>query len=148
MQWNFKSDCGKCCVKRLHPFILCSNRLYTQWRAEVWWCPGRLLDWMPTSQILVLSSGVWWSLLLDIRYLWSNNMTPYSRLETNVMSKFVDTMCIFRDPGAAVGKHARRHGLWGLAPPKSSKPPKLNHEALQIGGVFIKYQNVKPPEQM
>jgi len=18
-----------------------------QWRAEVWWCPGRLLDWMP-----------------------------------------------------------------------------------------------------
>jgi len=41
----------------------------SQWRAEVWSCPGRLLDWMPPYQILVLSSGVWWSLLLDIRCL-------------------------------------------------------------------------------
>jgi len=40
---------------------------WMQWRAEVCWCPGRLLDWMPPHQILVLSSGVWWSLLLDIR---------------------------------------------------------------------------------
>jgi len=36
-----------------------------QWRAEVSWCPGRLLDCIPPSQILQLSSGVWWSLLLD-----------------------------------------------------------------------------------
>jgi len=36
----------------------------TQWRAEVCWYPGRLLDWMPPYQILILSSGVWWSLLL------------------------------------------------------------------------------------
>jgi len=36
-----------------------------QWRAEVWWCQGRLLDCMPTYQILVLRSGVCWSLLLD-----------------------------------------------------------------------------------
>jgi len=21
-----------------------------QWRAEVWWCPGRLLDWMPPTK--------------------------------------------------------------------------------------------------
>jgi len=33
-----------------------------QWRAEVWWCQGRLLDCMPHYQILVLSSGVWWLL--------------------------------------------------------------------------------------
>ena len=29
-----------------------------QWRSEVWWCPGRLLGWMPPFKILVLSSGV------------------------------------------------------------------------------------------
>jgi len=26
----------------------------------------RLLDWLPPYQSLVLSSGLWWSLLLDI----------------------------------------------------------------------------------
>jgi len=35
-----------------------------QWRADVWWCPGRLLDWTPPFQILVMSSGAWWLLLL------------------------------------------------------------------------------------
>jgi len=45
--------------------------LRMQWRAEVWWCPGRLLDWMPPYKVLVLSTGVWWSLLLHIRCLWS-----------------------------------------------------------------------------
>jgi len=70
--------------------------------AEVWWCPGRLLDWMPPYQILVLSSGVWWSLLLDIRCLWRRNMTSYSRLQTNVLAKFVDATCIFRDAEAVV----------------------------------------------
>ena len=44
-----------------------------QWRAEVRWCPGRLLDWMPHSQIMVLSSGVWWSTLL-----WRHNMTSFT----------------------------------------------------------------------
>ena len=34
-------------------------------------------------QILVLSSGVWWSLLLNTRYLWRHDMTSYSRLQTN-----------------------------------------------------------------
>jgi len=29
-------------------------------------------------------------------------MTSYSRLQTNVLAKFVDTACIFRDAGAAV----------------------------------------------
>jgi len=41
-----------------------------KWRREVRWCPGRLLDIMPPNQMFVLSSGVWWSLLLDIRWLW------------------------------------------------------------------------------
>jgi len=45
-----------------HDFTMLSCQ---QWRAEVWWCLGRLLDCMPPYQILILSSGVWWSLLLD-----------------------------------------------------------------------------------
>jgi len=53
-----------------------------QWRAEVWWCPGRLFDWIPPYQILVLRSGVWWSLLLDIRCLWRHNVTSYSGLQS------------------------------------------------------------------
>jgi len=43
-------------------------------------------------------------LLLDIRCLWRHNMTSYSRLQINVLAKFVDTTCIFRDAGAAVGQ--------------------------------------------
>ena len=62
--------------------VACQLQCRHQWRAEVWWCPGRLLDWMPPYQILVFSSGVWWSLLLDIRCLWRHNMTSYSRLQT------------------------------------------------------------------
>jgi len=30
-----------------------------------------------------------------IRCLWRHNMTSYSRLQTNAMTKFVDTTCIF-----------------------------------------------------
>ena len=57
-------------------------------------------------QILLLSSGVglWWSLWLVIRCLWRHSMTSYSRLQTNVLAKFVDTTCIFRDAGVAVGQ--------------------------------------------
>ena len=59
---------------------------------------------LPNSST-VLSSGVWWSLLLDIRSLWRHNMTLYSYLQNNVLAKFVDTTtCIFRDPGVAVGQ--------------------------------------------
>ena len=42
-------------------------------------------------------------------------MTSYSRLQTNVLAKFVPTTYIFRDTGAAVGKKSRRH------PKQSSK---------------------------
>jgi len=45
-------------------------------------------------QILILSSSVWWSLLLNIRCLQRHNMTSYLRLQTNVMAKFVDAICI------------------------------------------------------
>jgi len=65
-----------------------------QCRAQDGWCTGRLLDWMPPYQNLVLSSGVWWSLLLHIRCLWRHNMTSYSRVQPNVMAKFVGTSCI------------------------------------------------------
>ena len=82
-----------------------SHNVLVQWYAEVWWCPGRLLDWLPPYQILVLSSGVWWSLLLDIRCLWRHNMTPYSRFQANVLAKFLDTTtCIFSDAGEASGQ--------------------------------------------
>jgi len=33
-------------------------------------------------------------------------MTSYSRLQINVLAKFVDTTYIFRDAGAAVGQGA------------------------------------------
>ena len=55
---------------------------------------GGLLDCMPPYQILVLSSSVWWSLLLDICHLWRHNMTSYSRLQTTVLPKCVDATCI------------------------------------------------------
>jgi len=41
----------------------------SQWRAKVWWCTGWLLDYMPPYRILVLCSGIWWS-LLDICCSW------------------------------------------------------------------------------
>jgi len=55
-------------------------------------------------------------------------MTSYSRLQTNVFAKFVDTTCIFRDAGAWIGKQSRCHGghFVGKA---SSKSHKLNYEA-------------------
>jgi len=28
-----------------------------QWRAEVWWCQGRLLDWMPPYQYWAVAYG-------------------------------------------------------------------------------------------
>jgi len=36
-------------------------------RGLMW--PGRQIDWMPPFQILVLKSGAWWSLLLNIHCL-------------------------------------------------------------------------------
>jgi len=35
--------------------------------------------------------------------------------------------------------------FWGVIPQAKVQAPKLNYEALQFGGVFIKFQNVKPP---
>ena len=59
-----------------------------------------------------------------------------------------DTTCIFRDAEEAVRKQSRRHGgaFRALVPPnKAPRPIKLNYEELKIGGVFIKFQNVKRP---
>ena len=49
-----------------------------------WWCPGRLAGLYAPYQILVLNSGVWYPLLLDIRSLWRHNMTTYSRFYASV----------------------------------------------------------------
>ena len=54
--------------------------------------------------ILGLSSGVLWSLLMDMRCICRHHMTSYSRLQTNVLVKCVDTTCIFRDAREAVGQ--------------------------------------------
>jgi len=32
---------------KLSPLLWFTER---HWRAEVWWCPGRLLDWMPPTK--------------------------------------------------------------------------------------------------
>jgi len=64
---------------------------FNQWSTEVWWCSGQLLDWisLPNCSSL-LNSGVWWSLLLDVHCLWRHIMTSNSRLQTNVLVKFMD----------------------------------------------------------
>jgi len=31
-------------------------------------------------------------------------VTSFSRLQTNILAKFVDTTCMFRDAGAAIGQ--------------------------------------------
>jgi len=69
-----------------------------QCRAEVWWCPRRLLDWMPHYQILVLSSGVWCSLLLDIRCWWRHNLTSYSGLQPTFWLSFLAQHAYLRTP--------------------------------------------------
>jgi len=51
------------CMCILEKSYICMVYNCLQWRVEVYWCLGWLLDWMPPFQILVLSNGVWWSLL-------------------------------------------------------------------------------------
>ena len=77
--------------------LIKSLKVSDKWRAEVWWCPGRLLDCMPPTayQIVVLRSSVWWSLLLDIRCLQSHNLTSYWRFQTNILAKFIDAIILF-----------------------------------------------------
>jgi len=77
-------------------------------RGLMW--PRRLIDWMPPFQILVLKSGACWSLLLNINCLWRHSMTSFSRLETNVLAKFVDTTFIFRKAGAVARGAVKEFG--------------------------------------
>jgi len=68
----------------------------------------------------------------------------------NIDANFCCDMCLlvlskcFRIRGFSV---VRRHGeAFGDLPPQTKLPrPKLNYEALSIGGVFINFHNVKPP---
>ena len=39
--------------------------------------------------------GAWWSFVFGVRCLWRHNLTSYSCFQTNVLTKFVDTICIF-----------------------------------------------------
>jgi len=81
------------------------RRQWSQWRAEVWWCPGRLLDWMSPYQILLLSSGVRGSLLLDIRCLFVT--LQYDVIFTFANQHFGDVCwhnMHIQDAGATVGR--------------------------------------------
>jgi len=40
-------------------------------------------------------SGIWQSFLFGVRRLWRHNLTSYSYLQTNVLTKFVDIIYIF-----------------------------------------------------
>jgi len=70
--------------------LIKSLKVSDQWPAEVWWCRGDCLIVCP----LPMSSSVWWSLLLDMRCFQSHNMTSYLHLQTNVLAKFVDAICL------------------------------------------------------
>jgi len=68
---------------------------------EAWWCPGWLFDCMPLYPILVLGSGVWWSLLLDIHCLWRYNVISFYC--TSILLARCCTVC-----------HCNEHKLWAL----------------------------------
>jgi len=79
--------------------LIKSLKVSDQWRAEVWQCAGRLLLIVcppPNSSVeqqrMVAIVGY---TLLDIRCLHRHNMMSYVRLQTNVLEKFVDAICIF-----------------------------------------------------
>ena len=40
-------------------------------------------------------SAIWWSFVFGVRFLWRQSLTPYSCVQTNVLAKFVDMICIF-----------------------------------------------------
>jgi len=42
-----------------------------------------------------LFSGIWWSFLFRVLCLWRHNWTSYSYFQTNVLAKFVATICVF-----------------------------------------------------
>jgi len=78
--------------------LIKSLKVSDQWRAKVWWGAGRLLlivGPLPNSSIeqqrVVVIVGY---TLLDIRCLQRHNMMSYLRLQTNVLEKFVDAICI------------------------------------------------------
>jgi len=39
-------------------------------------------------------SGMWWSFVFGVRYLWRHNLTSYSSFPTNFLAKFVDILCM------------------------------------------------------
>ena len=40
-------------------------------------------------------SGIWWSFVFGVRCLWRHNLTSHLCFQTNVLTKFVDALCIF-----------------------------------------------------
>ena len=87
-----------------------------QWRAQVWWCPGRLLDWMPLPN----SSIEQWRMVVIVTEHTLLVTSPYDvifKFATNVLAKFFDTTCTFSDAGAAVGCSGETDGGQGGQPP-------------------------------
>jgi len=48
-------------------------------------------------------------------------VTSHSRLQTNVLAKFVDTTCMFRDAGAAAGRAVKMLWQWKLIKNKKNR---------------------------
>jgi len=60
-----------------------SGLLKTQWRTQKIFMGGTSF------------SGIWWSFVFGVRCLWRQNLKSYSRLQTNVVAKLIDIICIF-----------------------------------------------------
>jgi len=73
--------------------------------------------------------------------------TSYPKLSSYRKWHFHSGMCAWDKFLLLVGTSpVATGGFWVLSPPnKAPGHPKLNYEALWIGGVFIKLHNVKPP---
>jgi len=60
------------------------TRINFQWCAEVWWCPGRLLDCMHPNKFYSIEQWRMVVIVAGYTLFVTSNMTSYSRLQTNV----------------------------------------------------------------
>jgi len=100
--------------------------------------PGRLFDWMPPTKFQYWAVAYrWWSLFLDTQY----TVCDITTWQTNFLANLVDTTCIFRNAGAAVGQGEQQNSWeqWKLIINKLSRY-KLSL-FLFINNVILKNNN-------
>jgi len=70
-----------------------------QWRAEVWWCPRRRLDYMPLSN----SSFEQWRTMVTEHtvqaWIWRHSVTSHSRLQINILVKLLTQHACYSTQG-------------------------------------------------